>query len=308
MDKNLAIMFLQNKLSPKLIVNYVISTEQHADGTDHLHIGLWLNSRVNTRDAHFVDLSFGEENFHGHYKAMKYPRECAIYVTKFLDWITSDPDWLTLLMKQKKKRTDVVATAIMSGDTIRSLTVDHAGLVMMNLQRIQAFQAWINTSNWIGLPLPPPKMNLSLVEAKIMRWIAINLLDATRVLRQPQLYLHGKTGTGKTSLVQCLEKTFKTFKPSYEVIWWDNFDDSFDLIVYDEFKGQVKSTMINKVLDGQSMIIPRRGGDFNKTKNTPVIICSNYAPSEIYHNTESVTSFLGRLNVVTFDCYFNIFQ
>lgn len=110
-------------------------------------------------------------------------------------------------------------------------------------------------------------------------------------------------------MIQVLEASFKTFKPSYSVQWWDNFDDSFDLIVFDEFKGQIKCTLMNQVLDGQTMIIPRRHGDFHKTRNIPVIICSNYPPESIYIHTDSVEAFIARLYVVNVeDIYFNIFN
>lgn len=311
MDHELAIQLLTTKLTntKRSVKDWLICTEPHADGTPHLHVVLWLSSTVDSRNAHFADLIVGNtEQYHGHYEAMKYEHTCVTYVVKYGDWTSSNKSLIEKILKKKKKKTDAMAIAIQSGTTLRDLAIEHPGFVMTHLRVMQQYQTWFNTTSWTALPLPQINFGPTLPESQILRWIALNLYPSTpRPKRSPQLFLHGTPGSGKSSLISCLEKSFKTFKPSYEIHWWDNFDDTIELIVFDEFKGQVKCTFMNQILDGQTMIIPRRGGDFTKTINIPVIVCSNYAPSTIYNNTDSVEAFLGRLQLVSVNEYFNIF-
>lgn len=307
LHQTVMIELLKEILHPILIDHYVVSREKHQDNTDHLHVGLWLNGRVDTRNAHFVDVSIGGENFHGNYQTMKKPRECAVYVMKDKDWVTDDQIWLDKLITLKKKTMDTIANLLTAGQTIREVAVLYPGLTMQHLTRLQQYQAWWTAGTWIPIPLPALNYSATGPAAAIMRWMALNLWNGARPLRSPQLYIQGLPGTGKSTLIQHLEKSFKTFKPSYSITWWDHFDDSFELIVFDEFKGQIRCTFMNQILDGQTLIIPRRHGDFTKTKNIPVIICSNFSPHSIYQNTDSVAAFVGRLKIIIVDNYFNIF-
>ncbi len=291
------------------IENYVICTEKHQDGTPHLHALVVLSSKVNIRNAGFADLTFGSENFHGNYQGTRNLRDVACYVTKEDMHVTSSQTWLDRIRSTKVKITDTVAERIMSGVTLRSLTEQYPGHVMNNLSRIQLFQAWYRRTQWEAVPLPRINLTPNPNESLILSWLAHNIFaESPRQLRTPQLYLYGSPGTGKSSFVAILEKSFKTFKPSYSVQWWDGFDETIELIIFDEFKGQIKCTFMNQILDGQTVIIPRRHGDFTKTNNIPVIICSNFAPCSIYNNTDSVEAFLGRLKLVTLNSFINVFN
>ncbi len=296
------------ELKGRIIENWIVSLEKHADGTPHAHLVLWLDGKVNIRDANFADMFIGEVNFHGNYQALKMEKQCVIYVTKEFDWDTNNHLRIKNIVEGKKKVTDQIANLIMSGQTIRDISNTFPGLVMMNLSRLRRYQVWWNTTNWLSMPLPPINLNPSLTESAILYWMATNMWNYERELRRPQLYLNGLPGSGKSSMIMKMEKTFKTFKPSYDLLWWDGFDETIELIVFDEFKGQIRATSMNKILDGQVMIIPRRGGDFQKIKNIPVIICSNFPPEEVYHRNDSIEAFIGRLKVINIDRYFNIFK
>lgn len=271
---------------------------------------LSLDGKVCTSNARFVDLNFGAVSYHGNYQGIRNLKDVVCYVIKDGEYKTNSEDWILLVTSEKKQRiTDVIANRIISGQTLNALIAEYPGHLMMNLQRLQQFQAWYTRSQWTPCPLPAINFGMTPCESMISRWIALNLMDCClRILRSPQLYLCGRPGTGKSTLISHLEKSYKTFKPSYSVQWWDGFDDTIELIVFDEFKGQIKCTFMNQILDGQTVIIPRRNGDFTKTKNIPVIICSNFAPCTIYNNNDSVEAFLGRLKLINIDEYFNIFK
>ncbi len=290
-----------------LVEHYLACTELHEDNTKHAHVLLWLTGKVNIRDADFADLSFGSESFHGNYQSVKRMNECVSYVVKDGDFITNDPGRITNILERRKRITDSIATSLMNGQTLISLTQGNPGMVMMHLSRFRQFQTWFATQNFISLPLPQVQLNPSYQEARVQRWLALNMWDP-RNLRQTQLFIQGTPGSGKTTLLSILEKTFKTFKPCYEVQWWDGFDDTIELICIDEFKGQIKASFMNMILDGSNMTVPRRGGDFQKTRNLPVIICSNFSPSECYTRGEYVSAFTSRVKHICFNSFFNIFK
>ncbi len=306
-----ALQSLQQTFAPlsMTINHYLVCEESHKDGFPHLHAILWLNSEVSTRNANFADLSSGDQWFHGNYQSMKNEIRCVSYVTKCGNWISDSNERIESILTKKKKTTDIIANRIMNGIPLRELATEQPGMVMMNLARLRQFQAWYLTGAWTSSPLPKINMEPCVTtEQPIMRWLALNLWNAERPLRCPQLYLEGRPGTGKTTLISILEKTFKTYKPSYRIHWWDDFNETIELLVFDEFKGQVPCTFMNMILDGQSMIIPRRGGDYQKTRNIPVIICSNFPPNSAYQNTDSIEAFLGRLKHVQIHNFLKIFK
>lgn len=296
----------------RVIENWLACLEKHADDTMHAHVVLWLDGRVDTRDALFADLSFGTGSFpqvyHGNYQTMLNEQACVLYVTKEPLWDSNNTLRIRKIIDRKTKKCDLIANRLIAGATLAEIATEFPGMTLMYLSRLRTFQAWITAQRFTPIPLPHPNMDPSPQDALIMRWILVNLLGVSRVLRQRQMYIHGAPGTGKSTLIQTLESSFKTYKPSFEVHWWDEFDDTIQLIVFDEFKGQVKATTMNKILDGQTMIIPRRGGDFSKTKNIGVIICSNYPPSEVYQNSDSVLAFIDRLLYINVTDFINIFK
>ena len=88
---------------------------------------------------------------------------------------------------------------------------------------------------------------------------------------------------------------------------WKTFfnalNDSYKLIVFDEFHGQQPITFMNQILDGQKMQIPQKGTMYYKQNNPAIIILSNMPPENCYHgvvqNHPAVfAAFLRRLCVV----------
>lgn len=289
------------------VLHYLICTELHADSTKHLHVVLWLSGTVDTRNARFVDLIFGEESFHGDYRCMKREKDCVTYVTKYGDYLTDDRERIQRILSVKK--TDAVALSLINGAEINEVLIDHPGLVMMNLERLQRFRAWHQRAQFNSIPLPKLNLNPCLQDALIMRWLALNLFGEPRTLRQPQLYLYGPPMMGKSTLISILETYLKVYKPSYRIHWWDEFDNNTQMLVLDEFKGQLPVTFLNTVLDGQrGVVIPRRNGDFVKNVNIPVIVLSNYPPYEVYQSNENIAAFVTRFTIVNVTTFIHIFE
>jgi len=59
-------------------------------------------------------------------------------------------------------------------------------------------------------------------------------------------------------------------------------DQEYDLIVLDEFKGQKSITWMNSFVQGVPFKVFRRYNSYDKIKNLPVIVLSNYSIEEAY--------------------------
>ncbi len=63
----------------------------------------------------------------------------------------------------------------------------------------------------------------------------------------------------------------------------DDYDDSeWDLIMFDEFKGQKTIRWLNGFVEGSPFPVLRRYHSTIKKKNLPVIVLSNYSIEEAY--------------------------
>lgn len=294
------------------IEHYAICQEKHQDGSLHLHCLLWLDGKANFKNARFADLRGESTVYHGKYEAMKKERESVLYVMKEDKSILTDSmEFIEKISNGKKRKMDEIAQALMDGQDLKTIAMEHPGIVALHKTKLLDFQKWILSENW--KPSPWTRImteNLTGSTCAILRWIGLNLFEQTRPLRTKNIYIHGPGGTGKSSLISYIEERLKTYKPTPQVKWWDGFNDTFELIVFDEFNGQWPLTEMNKILDGQRMIIPQRNGDFFKTQNIPVIICSNYPLEDIYTNVNRLawSAFASRLSTIYIDTYFKIFE
>jgi len=113
-------------------------------------------------------------------------------------------------------------------------------------------------------------------------------------------------GAGKTETINRLRDTFRLniFIVPYDEVWWDRYDDElYDMILFDEFKGQITITKLNQILSGDYVSISKRGQPpYLKKKNLPVVILSNYTPHEAYNhqNPLSLQPLVDRLEVLDF--------
>lgn len=67
------------------VKNYIISHEEHKDGTDHRHMWIELCSAPDYVGQDFFDI----DGHHGNYQSMKFTDNCAKYVLKGGEYITS---------------------------------------------------------------------------------------------------------------------------------------------------------------------------------------------------------------------------
>lgn len=92
--------------------------------------------------------------------------------------------------------------------------------------------------------------------------------------------------------------------------WNDNYEDGmFDLIIFDEFKGQKAIYDMNLLTDGYVTPLKRRGKNpYLKKDKLPVIVCSNFSAGEAYKKADEMSrrAFVSRYTEVYMDDSFSI--
>jgi hypothetical protein len=126
-------------------------------------------------------------------------------------------------------------------------------------------------------------------EIELVQWLNKNIHPkTTRKLRSTQLYILGAKEVGKTHLISELRKYLRI----YDMPRFENFDSlyedgMYDLVVVDEFKGNRPVQFMNSFLDGSPLMLRKKGSQYLKTDNLPVMICSNYSLTDAYKNLDA---------------------
>ena len=126
-----------------------------------------------------------------------------------------------------------------------------------------------------------------------------------KVLRDVEVtYIYGEPGIGKTSYIVDKHGLGNYFSvPFYR---YGNFDyyNGEDVIVFDEFAGQIEIPLMNKLLDRYPMMLPSRFAS-KICCYTKVYIISNFPLSSLYPNDREnglYNAFLRRIhNIIKFD-------
>jgi len=279
----------------------VVCEETHKDGTPHLHAAVSLKSKNKKRGSLWLDNLAGK---HGHYKACSKgtPHQktgikgWVDYVCKdnnYVSWGIDVPAYLLAAKRKRSTSSEIAAWHLKAGKSLHALNEEMPGFVMMNLQKLRNYQtqlaAWAQSPTLVWAKLPPPQLQAvgntlttrSPGIIALATWLNENM-GTPRVLRQKQLLLSSPPGVGKTTLVQKLREYFHVYS-HVGGKWFDGYDDSIhEIIVFDEFCGNVPMTIMNKVLDGQTCTLEVKGSSVPKTKMLPCIVLTNYEDFELY--------------------------
>jgi len=267
----------------------IVAQEHHQDGNLHLHVACRLSKKPNIKRPDHFDLMQDNVRYHGNYQAIRKLSAVLDYCRK------SDQDPLvhgelpTIKTRsgnlERTKSCDLVAGLINSGAGLDEINREYPGFTMMNLSRIQLYQSWMTQR----ARSTPTKVCLSVVTTalangptrQIASWLNKNLCQPRR-LRDPQLYISGPPLTHKTRLLEYLRDHFSVYTvprgEEYDNLW----SDDHQLAVLDEFDSSYRQvSWLLSFLDGSEMTLRTKGGQVLKTKNVPVIICSNFTSSEV---------------------------
>jgi len=293
-----------------------ICAERHADGSPHLHAIVHLSKRCNIHSARTLDLPDGRGGvFHGNYCPARSAMASLDYVEKNGDVLYCGGDMETVRRElsstgsnsasceSKKRKLGDAFGKLLEGASMAEILMDPElqTTVIHHMRNLSAAVSVCQTAmllqnNSVFVTASGPAGSVS---ADIAEWLNQNLLKS-RSLGQPQMYLFGPTGIGKTHLVQLLAPCLKIFYLNMTEDWMDGYSDDYDLVVVEEFHSQKTLQFMNQFLDGQPMPLRIRNSSYVKRKRVPVIITSNYSPEEVYPKVDFIrkASFLRRLKVI----------
>jgi len=290
--------------------SYVISQEQHKDGNDHLHIYLEFADKQHFRSANVFDF-IGRQ--HGNYQTVRSRRDWIAYVTKHDPQFLSKGIDVASVLAKKAPKNEVIAKQIMEGKTLGEINKENPGYVMINKRKLEEYESWVRCENskkskidW----MPPSLEGLTDTNLQIATWICANVRQ-NRKFKVPQLFIHGPTNHGKTSLVEWLERSLSVYHIPMGEEFYDLYSDDFDLVVFDEFKGQKTLQWMNQFLQGSAMPIRKKGSQGMKYKNLPVVILSNYRLSECYPkaaNDGRLSTLEARLEIIEVDSFIDFYK
>lgn len=295
----------------------VVCKELHKDGTPHIHAVVGISASVEYSKPDCFDWVCGQ---HGNYGVVRNLRKSLAYVIKDGKWVANGIDVHAIIGKKKGSGQFLrVVEKLMGGTAMTQLEDADMPIVAMHKRKLEEFSTWYKLKNappkvpWPGtLYLKGPSAEGRLDMIDIVKWLNQNI-KKERPFKQAQLYLQGPTNSGKTSLIIWLSQYLRVYQmPLGEDFVDDYNDDLFDLIVFDEFRGQRTITDMNVLLQGDPTGCPlrRKGSQVVKKKNLPIIILSNFSPREAYHKVAEtqpgiLAPFVSRLWVVVLMGFIN---
>jgi len=264
----------------------VVCAEQHEDGSPHRHAIFAVKKKLDIKSATHFDFLAGS---HGHYEGVKSIKDCMTYVTKSNNYVADGINVADAMEGKAPSTSTAVAKKIMQGATNKDIMEEYPGFYLLHSRNVKEFQhEW--RENQMELTLKPWTPLVEPVNAtddikSLISWINSNVGKSSlqeRPIGTLQLFLWGKTRIGKSSLVAKLATMTKTYFCPMNEHFFNGLDDSYKLIIYDEFHGQQPITFMNQFVDGQQMVVPTKGGQYHKKTNPPFIVISNYPLQRCY--------------------------
>lgn len=290
---------------PWEIERYAICAESHAPtdedpvGGPHLHILLHFKQQKQFRKPDCFDF-IGDS--HGNYQVQKGPlQKVAEYLTKEdKEPLCFNID-LEAAKAKKSSKFDTIARLVLEGATMETIEEEHPGFVLNHKRKLDDYFEFQELKKRKKVVPPAP-------HELIVNGITIEL-GVTRPYRQPQYYISGPHGIGKTSLIARLtEAGFRGYHLPYNGHWEEWSDEDFDFAYADEFHSQIKITEMNQFLTGETMPLNCRYKNKKKQKNVPTFILSNHRLDTQYPNVPATgkAAFWSRLTEITSNTFLEV--
>jgi len=309
-----------NKTFPTLIEKGVACQERHQDGNSHLHCALIFTKTFQTRQIRFFDGLVSppkHPNINSKFKggapaAFKYCMKEGNYrplpSANEFDLET----FMDLSASKKSTKAALIVSEIQTGATLNQIDDLFPDYLLLHLSSVERYSNFVELKKkqeayamTRGIPILVKSAigHITSWNTQIATWLQTNL-RMNRVHRQKQMWIKGPPECGKTHLIMWLETTFNLsiyYWPKGED-WWDGYrDNSYDLIVLDEYRAQKKITDLNPILSGDPVPLSRRNAPaYVKRHMLPVLILSNFTPAECYSlvSHSQLAPLLSRLEVV----------
>ncbi len=287
----------------------IVSREKHKDGTNHLHAVLRFHKVYNSTKPTCLDFIGGK---HGNYKVIKGSMADVVrYVVKDDDIAQWGVDAKMLLAARKTKAGygwhQVAKMGEEEGMTFEKMRKDPTTKHMcwQHKKKIEEMLGYIALMKAREKPFLWKQLEVSEDwtewDQDIGHWLNENIKNE-RGFKQRQLYIHGCANVGKTHLVETLKKMLNVFHIPRERYYDKWYNNTFDLAVMDEYKGNKNIPFLNEFLQGSSMALAKKGSQVIKAHNIPTIILSNYGLNDLIMQEKltqmDVETLLTRLEIV----------
>ena len=289
----------------------LICSEAHADGAPHLHVACRFQECLQVRNLNKIFDPVGGK--HCNYQVMKSIPGSLNYLRKTdkepLVYGTLPSSKSKETKKQAPRKMDTIAQGLINGRSVMELAQEEPGLVMIHHQKMLSFQTLLQThgaprrslTEALKIQITTPSGNSA--EQQLHAWLQANVPNRKRPHKSPQLYLQAPTNHNKTSLVLLLAEYFKIYMMPLQEDFDSNYDDTvYDLIVLEEFsKNCCRSVQyINQFVEGSFCPLRVKGAQRTKFLNLPVMVLSNYEPSEFWKGGD-ISLFRSRFTHVILD-------
>ncbi len=291
----------------------IVAQELHKDGDTHLHVFVEFEKKKDIRRPDAFDIVAGQ---HGNYQTARNRRHVIRYVTK------SDPDYICFGITR-----DGIQHLLNHASLAQSLkeleddpdwrkfAINHPALFVRNHIGLVRYSSVLRSKRhrdvvqpWVIRPYVLehdmfPNYNEATTQHELYKWLLGVNSKVARPRRTPQLFIFGKTGLGKTLLIDRLRQHFRIYNMPHEHFYDEYDDDLYDLAVLDEFFGNKPLSFLNMWLEGMIFTVRVKGAQYVKRFRIPTIILSNMSPSECYHTLSHtrkpvVDAFIARLVVI----------
>lgn len=294
---------------------YIIASENHKDGTPHLHCLLGFKEAFVSRKVDAFDFIADK---HGNYQVARNVRNSVKYVTKDNNYLCEGIDVKKIINKEEGKKWEGIAKLCQEGKTLSEINDLDPGFVLQNKRKLEEYLTWTNKRKdklslleWVPISGGDIQDMDTDAERQIAIWLNENIRQQ-RIFKQKQLYIWGPPNMGKSTLIKYLSKYLNIYHIPRDEDFYDDYEDQvYDLAVLDEFTHTKTMQWLNQFLDGQSFYLRKKGGQVLKKENLPVIILSNFELSSNYrklYEASKLGPLMERLLFVEVKSFISIFQ
>jgi len=271
--------------------------ELHEDGTPHLHAFVRLSKPCNMVSPNCLDIvGTGGVARHGNYQVAREPTNVLDYVCKGgkmecfgIDLANARAMFTSA--GRKRNATELIMEELDKGKDITEIArehPEHMTFCMLHKDRLESFFAQSVLAQHrpkLIFEKAVPKCSEPMPwDSALCHWLNQNI-GKPRAFSQKQLWVHGPTKHGKTTLFLELGKMCRTYTVPKEDFYDDYKDSLYDLVVFDEYCPSEckKVSWLNQFVDGAPCPLRIKCKQTVKKLNLPVIIFSNYSMRQIYH-------------------------
>lgn len=245
---------------------YIIARERHEDGNPHFHVYLRVADKIDTKNCKYFDI----DGHHGNYKGI------GTGVTQWMRYCRKDGDFIEKLIadgRTKEERNKSLLEYALRNGLPKAL---EEGLIPLK------DYVWYNNSLELyksQITLPDAKEDLP--NRLENPWLNDFILDLDQ--KQCHLWIWSQLpNLGKTTWMLSLMRKYRATNWNYLESFQNHIDLNTEMIVMDEYRGQLKISILNAICDGTFQIPRKHQKSFLLSTKPLVIILGNRSMEACY--------------------------